>query len=143
MYNLERFVEAQKRDYSTALNEIKSGRKCSHWIWYVFPQLEQLGRSSTAKYYGIKNIQEAQEYLMHPILGSRLDEICKALLALKCSNPYDVLGPTDGMKLRSSMTLFSEASGSDSVFESVLNKFFNGEKDCITIELLSRKQKRI
>jgi len=139
MYNLERFVEAQKRDYSTALNEIKSGRKRSHWIWYVFPQLEQLGRSSTAKYYGIRDIQEAQEYLMHPILGSRLDEICKALLALETDNPYNVMGTIDGVKLRSSMTLFSEASEANPVFDSVLKKFFDGEKDEITLNLLSKR----
>lgn len=135
-HNLERFIDAQEHDFLLALKEIRAGCKKSHWIWYIFPQLKQLGRSSMAKYYGIENIKEAKEYLMHPVLGARLNEICTALLALEIDDPYKIMGSVDGMKLRSSMTLFSLSSDNNSIFDAVLNKFFNGEKDPQTIELI-------
>lgn len=99
-HNLERFIDAQEHDFLLALKEIRAGRKQSHWIWYIFPQLKQLGRSSVAKYYGIEDIKEAKEYLMHPVLGARLNEICTALLALEIDDPYKIMGSVDGMKLR-------------------------------------------
>lgn len=135
-YNLERFVEAQVRDYSMALNEIRNGYKCGHWMWYIFPKLKQLGKSSMSRYYGIENIDEAKEYLLHPVLGTRLNEICTALLALEIDDSYKIRGSVDGMNLRSSMTLFSLSSDNNSIFDAALNKFFNGEKDRQTIELL-------
>ena len=135
-YNIERFIKAQEYSYAEALKEIQNGHKESHWIWYIFPQLKQLGRSSTAQYYGIENLEEATEYLAHPILGCRLREICEALLSIDRNNPYQVMGGIDALKLRSSMTLFAEIEGYNSVFGKVLNKYYNGESDENTIRLL-------
>lgn len=135
-YNIERFIKAQEYSYAEALKEIQNGHKESHWIWYIFPQLKQLGRSSTAQYYGIENLEEATEYLAHPILGFRLREICEALLSIDRNNPYQVMGGIDALKLRSSMTLFAEIEGYNSVFGKVLNKYYNGERDENTIRLL-------
>ena len=135
--NLERFIEAQEYNYQDALKEIKSGRKCSCWMWYVFPQLAGLGRSSTAKYYGITDLQEAQDYINDPLLGARLVEISEALLALDTNDAYRVFGCPDNMKLKSSMTLFVIAAPELKVFQKVLDKYFGGERDKRTIELLA------
>ena len=136
-YNLERFIDAQRSDYSVALSEIKRGRKQSHWMWYIFPQIQGLGFSSTSKYYSIKNIDEAEAYLIHPVLGSRLIEICHALLALETKDAHKIFGSPDDVKLKSSMTLFSEVPGADKVFQSVLQNFFNGTKDGKTLQLIN------
>ena len=136
MADLQRFIDAQKKDYPIALVEIKKGRKRSHWMWYIFPQIQGLGFSETSKLYGIKNQNEAEEYLTHPLLGSRLIEISNALLALKTDKAGEVLGSPDDLKLRSSMTLFASVKNANPVFQSVLDKFFNGEKDKKTLELL-------
>ena len=138
-YDLDRFIQAQNSgDYEIALNEMKAGRKKSHWIWYIFPQLKDLGFSYNAKYYGIENIDEAREYLAHPVLGPRLIEITEVLLNLKESDPFIVMGGSpDDMKLQSCMTLFAIASGEEnSVFHRVLDKFFGGETDINTVRLL-------
>lgn len=135
--NLERFIEAQEYNYQDALKEIKSGRKCSCWMWYVFPQLAGLGRSSTAKYYGITDLQEAQDYINDPLLRARLVEISEALLALDTNDAYRVFGCPDNMKLKSSMTLFAIAAPELKVFQKVLDKYFGGERDKRTIELLA------
>ncbi len=135
--NLERFIEAQEYNYQDALKEIKSGRKCSCWMWYVFPQLAGLGRSSTAKYYGITDLQEAQDYINDPLLRARLVEISEALLALDTNDAYRVFGCPDNMKLKSSMTLFVIAAPELKVFQKVLDKYFGGERDKRTIELLA------
>ena len=135
-YNIERFVQAQEYSYDTALAEIKSGIKRSHWIWYVFPQLKELGRSSIAKYYGIENLEEAKLYLSHPILGARLKEISEALLTLETNNPYEVMDAVDVLKVCASMTLFAEIEGYDSVFGKVIDKYFSGNKDTDTIRIL-------
>ena len=136
-YNLDRFVQAQAYSYETALSEIKNGCKRTHWMWFIFPQLRELGRSSTAKYYGIKDLEEAKLYLAHPVLGTRLKEISEALLQLETNSPIQVMGDIDGLKLRSSMTLFAEIEGYDSVFGKVLDKYYNGNKDMRTIHILS------
>ena len=136
-YNLERFVEAQQSDYAIALSEIKAGRKQSHWMWYVFPQVLGLGYTSTSITYGISNLDEAAAYLDHEILGKRLIEISNALLMLETNDAHKVFGSPDNMKLRSSMTLFSLVPGADKVFEEVLDKFFNGRKDERTLQLLN------
>ena len=133
--NLERFVEAQKHSYSTALSEIKSGRKRSHWMWYIFPQIKGLGYSSTAQYYAIQSREEAEAYLEHPVLGKRLVEISEELLRLKSSNAREVFGYPDDMKLKSSMTLFFLVS-KETIFRQVIDKFFEGEMDERTKELL-------
>lgn len=132
---IQRFVEAQKHSYDTALEEIKRGKKRNHWMWYIFPQMKGLGYSSTAQYYGIENRKEAEEYLAHPILGSRLLEISKELLKLESNDPRAVMGDPDNWKLKSCMTLF-EIVSNEPVFGQVLDKFFGGERDKITVEML-------
>lgn len=135
--DLERFLKAQEKDYEQALNEIKSGRKTGHWIWYIFPQIAGLGFSSTSKYYSIKDKNEAIEYLKNKTLKNRLIEICEALLSLESDDATYVMGYPDDLKLKSSMTLFDEVSDID-VFKKVLDKFYNGEKDEMTISLLNK-----
>ena len=134
--NLEKFLDAQRTDYATALAEITAGRKRSHWMWYIFPQMRGLGFSDMAHRYGIRDAAEAAAYLAHPVLGSRLLEISRALLALPGSNATSIMGSPDDMKLRSSMTLFGAVPGADAVFQAVLNKFFGGAKDAKTVQLL-------
>ncbi|MGI4832294.1 MAG: DUF1810 domain-containing protein [Janthinobacterium lividum] len=134
--NLQRFLDAQQRDYQTALGEMRAGRKRSHWMWYIFPQIQGLGYSSTAQHYAIANASEAAAYLAHPTLGPRLVEISKALVALPGSNATSVMGTPDDLKLRSSMTLFAQVPGADPVFGAVLAKFFGGAPDAQTLRLL-------
>ncbi|MFC4210285.1 DUF1810 domain-containing protein [Pedobacter lithocola] len=136
-YNLNRFVEAQQHIYTNALNEIKNGKKTSHWMWFIFPQLDGLGYSDMAKKFAIRNIGEAEAYLKHPILGNRLIEITKILNALKTNAPEEIFGGIDALKLRSSMTLFAGLHNADPVFENVLAKFFENQKDARTIALLN------
>ena len=135
-YDLQRFLTAQEREYQTALSEIKNGRKQSHWIWYIFPQIQGLGYSSMARYYAIQDVGEAQAYIQHPVLGKRLIEISKVLLTLIVSDPTIVMGHPDDLKLRSSMTLFSVAAPEEAVFEQVLGKFYDGKPDKRTLEIL-------
>ena len=135
-YDLSRFQAAQRTDYQTALAEIKKGRKTSHWMWYIFPQLKGLGRSQTSEYYGINNLDEAAAFLCDPCLGHNLREISAALLELNTNNPREIFGTTDELKLRSSMTLFSYACTDNAVFLSVLKKYYDGRKDVCTMNLL-------
>ena len=132
---LERFIEAQEDFYPIALSEIKNGRKESHWMWYIFPQIKGLGFSYTAQYYAIQSEEEAKEYMAHPMLGTRLLEISEALLKLDSNNASRVFGYPDDMKLRSSMTLFYLVSGND-IFKKVLDKFFDGKIDKNTESIL-------
>ena len=134
--SLNRFIDAQDRMYQTALSEIKSGHKYSHWIWFIFPQLRGLGRSNMSYAYGISGRKEAEEYLAHPILSERLIEISEALLTHKGKNIYAIMGGIDTKKLKSSMTLFAHISEEGSVFHQVLESFFDGEMDEITLRLL-------
>lgn len=137
--NLNRFLEAQEKDYDQALSEIKSGRKRSHWMWYIFPQYKGLGYSETSKFYAIQDLDEARAYLMHPILGSRLREITNELLVVSENNAKTIFGSPDDMKLKSSMTLFASVDTSDEKpFIKVLNKFFYGEFDEKTLDLLEQ-----
>jgi uncharacterized protein (DUF1810 family) len=138
-YNLNRFAEAQEITYPTALAEIKNGRKRSHWMWFIFPQLAGLGFSETSQFYGIKSIEEAAAYLNHPVLGKRLLEISEALLTIDGKTANQVFGNPDDMKLRSSMTLFAAVGGENSVFRKVLEKYFNGQEDTKTLQLLKSK----
>jgi uncharacterized protein (DUF1810 family) len=133
---LNRFIAAQVRDYDRALAEIRNGKKLTHWMWYIFPQLRGLGSSAYAVLYGITDIQEAYAYLKDPVLGPRLIEISRALLALPGDNAREVMGSPDDMKLRSCMTLFAGLPGADPVFTQVLDKFFGGEKDGRTLAIL-------
>lgn len=134
--SLQRFLDAQEADYPRALSEIKAGKKTTHWMWYVFPQLRGLGSSTTAKFYGIQDFEEAKEYYGNPILCGRLIEISEALLALKSSDAHAILGSPDDMKLQSCMTLFAAVPGASPVFNAVLGKFYNGEQDQRTLSLL-------
>jgi uncharacterized protein (DUF1810 family) len=136
VYNLNRFLQAQQANYEQALSEIKSGRKRSHWMWYVFPQFDGLGASSTSKRYSIKSVAEAKAYLSHPILGSRLIECAEAVLSVEGRTAYEIFGSPDDMKLKSCATLFACVSPADSVFDRLLDKFFQGERDYKTICLL-------
>jgi uncharacterized protein (DUF1810 family) len=137
-YDLNRFVRAQADDYERALAEIRSGRKHSHWMWYVFPQIAGLGFSAMSERYSIKSLDEARGYLAHPILGQRLIECFKALLDVKDCSAFEIFGSPDDMKLKSSATLFAIASPKDSVFHRVLEKYFDGEMDRKTLELPRR-----
>ena len=133
---LDKYVSAQARDYDDALREIRSGRKRTHWIWYIFPQLDGLGYSPTAQYYGIRDLEQAKDYMAHPLLGPRLVEISEALLALPSSDPGAVMGYPDDLKLCSSMTLFELAAPDQPVFGKVLDKFYGGRRDPLTLQLL-------
>ncbi|MFD1143564.1 DUF1810 domain-containing protein [Larkinella insperata] len=135
--NLKRFLDAQQTDYRRALAEIKTGRKQSHWMWYIFPQISGLGLSGTARFYAIQDLNEARAYLEHPVLGSRLIEIANALLEIEGKTAYQIMGTPDDLKLRSSMTLFSLLEQTDPVFQAVLDKFFDGLPDQRTVELVS------
>lgn len=134
--NIKRFLDAQRLSYDEALNEIRAGRKESHWIWYIFPQLRDLGFSQTSKYYGIKDLDEAKTYLAEPTLRARLIEISEALLSLPGSDPRAVMGYPDDMKLRSSVTLFAAAAPDIPVFQQVLDKYYEGQPDKKTLMLL-------
>ena len=130
-HDLSRFIDAQESDYRSALTEITAGRKRSHWMWYIFPQYDGLGFSSTSIHYAIKSPAEAVAYLEHPILGSRLRECVDALLAVTDRTAHEVFGSPDDMKLKSSMTLFAHVSPEGSAFEQVLDGYFGGERDGI------------
>ena len=134
--DLNRFIEAQKLSYATALSEIRAGKKRSHWMWYIFPQIVGLGFSEMSRFYGIINKAEASAYLQHPVLGNRLLEISKELLRLKSNNAGEIFGSPDDLKLKSSMTLFSSLDNTDPVFNAILIKFFNGSKDEKTLIIL-------
>lgn len=135
--DLNRFIKAQENSYEEALSEIKSGRKRSHWMWYIFPQYKGLGFSETSKYYSIKDLDEARKYLKHPILGERLKLITNELLALNENNANKVFGSPDDLKLKSSMTLFAAIETSEeNIFNAVLDKYFNGQTDNKTLTLI-------
>ena len=136
MADLSRFLKAQEYDYEQALKEIRAGRKRSHWMWYIFPQLRGLGRSDLASYYGIIGKGEAKAYLADKVLGSRLREICNSLIQVRGKSAADIFGPVDTMKLRSSMTLFYLASGKEEVFRKVLAKYFDEKLDDKTVGML-------
>jgi uncharacterized protein (DUF1810 family) len=139
-YQLQRFIDAQEAVFETALAEIKNGKKQSHWMWFIFPQIQGLGFSQTSKFYAIKDLGEADAYLKHPVLGDRLRQICKELLKLKGDDAHRIFGSPDDLKLKSSMTLFSSVPNADPAFQAVLDKFFGGTKDLNTLRILKHKQ---
>jgi uncharacterized protein (DUF1810 family) len=136
--SLKRFTDAQENSYTTAFSEIQQGKKKSHWIWFIFPQIAGLGFSETSRYYAIKDLQEAAGFLKHPVLGSRLINISRELLSLKTNDAQQVFGSPDDLKLQSSMTLFSSLQDADPVFQLVLEKFFKGDKDKKTLYIISQ-----
>ena len=134
---LERFVKAQTNTYEVAMNEIKNGRKRTHWMWFTFPQLRSLGMSSISRYYGLENFDEAKAYLAHPMLSGRLYELCGELLKHKDKTALEIFGDIDEMKLKSSMTLFALTSEDYTIFDEVLEHFFGGEMDEVTVKLIN------
>ena len=144
---LERFIKAQEKKHNgfeIALKEINTGKKINHWMWYIFPQFKGLGRSSTSEFYAIQSIEEAKEYLAHPILGKRLREISKALLSNNQNDAILIFGFTDSLKLKSCMTLFSFVDNSaEKTFQKILDKFFSGYIDEITMEKITTMKKNI
>jgi uncharacterized protein (DUF1810 family) len=141
-HDLNRFVRAQEDDYERALSEIKGGRKRSHWMWYVFPQVDGLGFSATSRRYSIKSLGEAKAYLSHPVLGPRLTECAEAALSVDGLSAYEIFGSPDDMKLRSCATLFAFVSPAGSVFDRLLDKYFQGEGDQKTLHLLGVASER-
>jgi uncharacterized protein (DUF1810 family) len=135
-YDLERFVDAQDYGgtYDRVLEELRSGRKTGHWIWFVFPQIAGLGLSPTSRAFAVSSLEEAKAYLRHPVLGARLAECARTLMALEGRTAEQVLGSTDAMKLRSSMTLFSRAEPGERLFAEVLDRYFAGRADAATDE---------
>ena len=136
-YDLQRFVDAQEHVYDTVLDELRSGRKRSHWIWFVFPQLRGLGHSPTAVHFGISSLDEARAYLAHPVLGPRLRECARLVARIDSRSADEIFGWPDNLKVLSSMTLFARATDDDSEFRAVLEKFYTGEDDPATVERLS------
>ena len=137
-FDLARFVEAQDPAYDTALAELRAGRKRTHWIWYILPQVRGLGTSQMSMRYGLQSLAEAKAFLAHPILGPRLRECVRALNALRESDPVAVLGGIDALKLRSCLTVFAEASPEESLFREALEKYFKGQADTGTLSLIER-----
>jgi uncharacterized protein (DUF1810 family) len=135
-FQLSRFLEAQEASYSTALEEIRSGRKRSHWIWYVFPQLAGLGRSAMSDRYGLSGLAEARRYLEHPVLGARLREITRALVVHGDLDAESILGALDAAKVRSCLTLFSRADPGEPLFATALDRLYAGRPDPMTLERL-------
>ena len=134
--DLQRFVKAQVGTYDDALEEITNGRKRTHWMWFIFPQIKGLGYSETSKYYAINDLKEAENYLIHPLLGARLVEICYALLKHRDLTASSIFGKPDDMKLKSCMTLFASVPGTDGVFQAVLDAFFDSDTDFQTLTIL-------
>ena len=137
-FDLQRFVEAQDRVYETVLEELRAGRKRSHWIWFIFPQLQGLGRSPTAIRYGITSLAEARAYLDHDVLGPRLRECARLVAGIQGSSAEDIFGWPDNLKVCSSMTLFARATDDNADFRAVLDKFYDGVEDALTVEQLAR-----
>ena len=135
-HDLDRFVRAQEDDYETALREITGGRKRSHWMWYIFPQIDGLGFSEMARHYSIKSVDEARAYLAHPVLGERLLACARAAVANEGRTATEIFGTPDDLKLRSSATLFAAVSPPDSVFQRLLDQYFAGTPDGATLRLL-------
>ena len=138
-FDLQRFVDAQDHGYDAVLGELRGGKKRSHWIWFVFPQLRGLGRSPTAMRYGISSLEEARAYLAHDVLGPRLRECARLVAQIDGRSADQIFGWPDNLKVASSMTLFARATDDDAEFRAVLDKFYNGEDDPATLELLSQR----
>ncbi|HWO72273.1 MAG TPA: DUF1810 domain-containing protein [Dehalococcoidia bacterium] len=135
-YHLQRFVDAQEPVYDQVLRELRAGRKTSHWMWFIFPQIAGLGHSSTSRYYAISGRKEAEAYLAHPVLGARLRECTALVNAVQGRSAHQIFGSPDDLKFRSCMTLFAECAEDGAVFREALEKYFGGEKDPLTLERL-------
>ncbi len=140
-YDLNRFISAQEGVYDRVLAELRGGLKRSHWMWFIFPQIDGLGHSPTTRHYAVKSLEEGRHYLSHPILGTRLVESAEAVLAVQGKSASDIFGYPDDMKLQSSMTLFALVAGPHSVFERVLDKYFQGKRDARTLQIVGNVRK--
>ncbi len=140
-YALNRFISAQEGVYNRVLAELRGGLKRTHWMWYIFPQIDGLGYSPTTRQYAIKSLEEARHYLSHPVLGARLVESAEAVLAVQGESASDIFGYPDDMKLQSSMTLFALVAEPHSVFERVLDKYFQGKRDARTLQIVGTMRK--
>lgn len=141
-FDLSRFTNAQQSIYDSVLAELRSGRKRTHWMWYIFPQIDGLGHSATSKHYAIKSLEEARQYLNHPVLGKRLLECAEAVFTIEGRSASEIFGYPDDLKLKSSMTLFAYVADPHSVFARILDKYFNGERDGLTLQLLENLKGR-
>ena len=137
-FDLNRFINAQEGIFDRALAELRDGLKRSHWMWYIFPQVEGLGHSPTTRRYSIKSLEEARQYLAHPVLGQRLKESAEAVLAIQGRSAADIFGHPDDWKLQSSMTLFELVSGPESVFGRILEKYYQGKRDTRTLQIVGK-----
>jgi uncharacterized protein (DUF1810 family) len=135
--SLERYIKAQAPVYARALAELKAGHKQSHWMWYVFPQIAGLGHSAISHAYAIQSLEEAREYLAHPVLGTRLRECCRTVLAIEGRTAHEIFRSPDDLKFRSCMTLFAQAAPEEPLFHDLLAKYFGGQEDSATLELLA------
>ncbi|MFQ6601878.1 DUF1810 domain-containing protein [Flavobacterium sp. C3NV] len=140
-FDLDRFLEAQQETYDTALREIREGKKQTHWMWFIFPQLKGLGFTDYNIFYGIENIQEAAQYFNHPVLGKRLTTITKAILKVENKTALEILGRPDERKLQSCMTLFSLLADAPECFRLVLEKYYNGEQDEKTLQIIKESSR--
>ncbi len=138
---LQRFLDAQEPVYDDVLSELRSGRKATHWMWFIFPQIAGLGHSEPSRFYAISDAAEAEAYLSHPVLGPRLVECCDVLLALQGKSATDIFGSPDDLKLKSSMTLFASVSPPRSVFATVLERYYGGSHDQKTLDILKADQR--
>jgi uncharacterized protein (DUF1810 family) len=137
---LDRFIEAQAPVYAQALAELRAGRKASHWMWFIFPQVAGLGESAMSRAYAIQSLAEARAYLAHPVLGARLRECCQAVMNLRGQSAHDIFGSIDEMKFRSCLTLFAEADHDEVLFFNLLETYFDGDADEATLELLAHEE---
>lgn len=140
--SLERFIDAQSSMHDQALDEIRGGRKRTHWMWFIFPQFEGLGSSETSRYFAIKSRAEAEAYLAHPVLGRRIRECAQAVLDVESRSAVEIFGPVDAMKLRSSATLFAAISPPGSVFHQIIDRHFDGGHDDMTLQLMQASERR-
>ena len=138
--SLERFVQAQAPVIEQALAELRAGQKQSHWMWFVFPQIASLGQSATSRLYAIQSLDEARRYLAHPVLGTRYRECCQAVMNVRDRSAHDIFGAPDDMKFRSSLTLFAEAAPEEVLFQNLLEKYFGGDPDEGTLDLLAHEK---
>jgi uncharacterized protein (DUF1810 family) len=138
--SLERFVTAQAPIYDRALRELRAGRKQSHWMWFVFPQIAGLGHSAMAQSYALESLEEARAYFAHPLLGARLRECCQAMMDVERKSAHDIFGSPDDLKFRSCLTLFGEASPQEVLFPNLLEKYFGGDADEATLDLLAHEK---
>jgi uncharacterized protein (DUF1810 family) len=138
-FDLGRFIRAQEQVYADVLAELRDGRKRTHWMWFIFPQIDGLGFSPTSRHYAIKSVEEARQYHSHPVLGRRLVECTEAILAISGRSAREIFGSPDDMKLRSSMTLFSTIDNPGSVFTQVLDRYFQGQPDSKTLHILAQR----